>query len=99
MSTRIQTPSKPWTVVYPTKQRAINAARRAYGACLYGDVAAVFTILPGQTRHHGNPVGYVVCPRKSDSAPGWMAEVHAAAGFLPQRAPLLVAVYHDSLKG
>jgi hypothetical protein len=88
---------KPWTTLYPTKRRAVNAARRAYGACRYGDVAAVFSVLPEQARTHGAPVGYVVCPR--DNPPGWIADVHNAAGFLPQHAARLLPVYHDTLKG
>lgn len=83
-------------VIYPTRRKAVNAARRAFGACRYGDIAGVFRTIPGHSARHAKCEGYTVCPRVD---PADVAGVHKAMGFLPQEEAVLVAIYHDTLKG
>ena len=83
--------------IHTTQRKAINAARKAYGACRYGDVASVHRSGLTFTLASDPLVGYVVCPR--EYVLGFTGMVRKAAGFLINEAATLVYTYHDSMKG
>ena len=88
--------STVYPTVYPTLRRAVNAARRAYGACRSGDIAQVFRSIPGYSARHARGEGFTVCHREGCAD---LNGIHKALGMLPQEEAILVAVYHDTLQG
>jgi hypothetical protein len=83
-------------IIYPTQRKAVNAARRACGACRHGDISQVFRSIPGHSARHARGEGFVVCPREGCTD---IKGIHKALQMLPQEEPVLVLVYHDTLKG
>lgn len=82
--------------IYPTVRKAVNAARKAYGACRYGDIAQVFRTIPGHSARHARGEGFTVCPREGCAD---IKGIHKALQMLPQEEAILVCVSHDTLKG
>lgn len=87
--------------LYPTKRKAVNAARRAYGACRFGDVCSVHSTAGGyghlRSVRFSVPHGFIVAPR--DSMGGWSVAAREAAGIPEGRDVAFFPVHHDTLKG
>jgi hypothetical protein len=87
--------------LYPTKRKAVNAARKAYGACRFGDVCAVHSTAKGyghlRSVRFGTPHGFIVAPR--DTVGGWSNGVRALSVIPEGSDVVLIPVPHDTLKG
>jgi len=84
--------------IHATQRKATNAARKAFGACRYGDVASVHrSDVTGFVR--GPSLGYVVFSRGRDAALGFTDSVRAECGLLPHDKIAFYCTNHDSLKG
>jgi len=77
-----------YNTLFPTLRKAINAAKRVYGAARYGDVASVHRGLVGQScQRHAPCVGYAICTREMSQN---HERMHSVARMLPQDECILV---------